>query len=43
MIEKKKWMEENYDKVRTALMFEPKKEMFHVKKMAKPFIDKINK
>ena len=24
MIEKKKWMEENYDKVRTALMFEPR-------------------
>ena len=24
MIEKKKWMEENYDQVRTALMFEPR-------------------
>ena len=24
MIEKKKWMEENYDHVRTALMFEPR-------------------
>ena len=24
MIEKKKWMEENYDNVRTALMFEPR-------------------
>ena len=24
MIEKKKWMEDNYDHVRTALMFEPR-------------------
>ena len=24
MIEKKKWMEKNYDQVRTALMFEPR-------------------